>query len=87
MQNKDIKSNDPSKTKKNSTRNNKGNSWHVCFVGFIVEAVQSEAHAEAHKPVVGKTQQHKVHTYYKLMLDKGIKYLIYRNSTNLSLHI
>ncbi|KAG2659259.1 ent-copalyl diphosphate synthase 2-like isoform X3 [Panicum virgatum] len=27
--------------------------------GFIVEAVQSEAHAEAHKPVVGKTQQHK----------------------------
>ena len=75
MPNKDMKSNDPSKTK-NSTRNNKGHSWHVCFVGFIVEAVQSEAHAEAHKPVVGKTQQHKVHTYYKLMLAKGIKYLI-----------
>ena len=60
----------------NSNKNNKGHSWHVCFVGFIVEALQSEAHAEAHKPVVGKTQQHKVHTYYKLMLDKGIKYLI-----------
>jgi hypothetical protein len=56
---------------------NKGHSWHVCFVGFIVEAIQGEApEAVAHKPVVGKTHQHKVHTYYKLMLDKGIKYLI-----------
>ena len=60
----------------NSTKTNKGHFWCVCFVGFIVEAVESEAHAEAHKLVVGKTQQHKVHTYYKLMLDKGIKYLI-----------
>ena len=80
----------------NSTKTNKGHFWCVCFVGFIVEALQNEAHAEAHKPVVGKTQQDKVHTYYKLiMLDKGIKYLIYtqiaerciyiseRNNTNL----
>jgi len=82
-----VKSNDPSKTKY-STRTNKGYFWNVCFVGLIVEALRKEAHAEAHKPVVGKTQQHKVHTHYKLiMLDKGIKYLIYRNSTNLSLHI
>ena len=90
-----MKSNDPSKTKY-STRTNKGYFWNVCFVGFIVEALRKEAHAEAHKPVVGKTQQHKVHTHYKLiMLDKGIKYLIYtqiaerciyiseRNNTNL----
>ena len=75
-----MKSNDPSKAPKqnNSTRTNKGHFWRVCFVGFIVEALQNEAHAEAHKPVVGKTQQDKVHTYYKLiMLDKGIRYLIY----------
>ena len=60
-----------------STRNNKGHSWHLYFAGFIVEALQSEGHAEAHKPIVGKTQQHKVHTYYKRMLEKGIKCLIY----------
>jgi len=56
----------------NSNKNNKGHSWHVCFVGFIVEALQSEAHAEAQESVVGMTQQHKVNTYYKLMLNKGI---------------
>ncbi|RLM78351.1 hypothetical protein C2845_PM12G17950 [Panicum miliaceum] len=34
-----------------------GHSCHVWFVGFIVEALQSEApEAVAHKPVVGKTQ-------------------------------
>ena len=59
-----------------STRNNKGHSWHVYFAGFIVEALQSEAHAEAQESVVGMTQQHKVNTYYKLMLNKGIKYLM-----------
>jgi hypothetical protein len=43
-----------------------------------VEALQSEgSEPVAYKPVVGKTQ-HKVHIYilyFKLMLDKGIKYL------------
>ena len=40
-----------------------GSSW---------RPLQSEAHAEAQESVVGMTQQHKVNTYYKLMLNKGI---------------
>jgi hypothetical protein len=61
----------PPKQNNSTTRHNMGHSCHAWFVGFIVEARQSEApEAVAHKPVVEKTQ-HKVNThYFKLMLDK-----------------